>query len=92
MESFLKVTQIKSTIRRIGKQRLVLESIGLGKLHRTVFTKNTPDMRGVVQKVEHLVEWEVVDQKAVDAWMTKREASKAPAYSVVPAEGDGEAK
>lgn len=55
MSRELKITLIKSGIGRPPKQRLTLESLGLNKLHKTVILKDTPQVRGMVNKVSHLV-------------------------------------
>jgi large subunit ribosomal protein L30 len=51
----LKVTQVKSYIGRPEKQRKVLRGLGLGKMNRTVVLQDTPEIRGMIQKVIHLV-------------------------------------
>ncbi len=55
MSRELRITLIKSGIGRPQKQRLTLESLGLNKLHKTVILKDTPQVRGMVNKVSHLV-------------------------------------
>jgi len=56
----LKITQIRSYIGRPEKQRKILKGIGLGKMHKTVYLQDTPEIRGMVKKVEHLVAVEEV--------------------------------
>lgn len=60
MSAELRITLIKSGIGRPGKHRLTLESLGLNKLHKTVVLKDTPQIRGMVNKVSHLLK--VVEQ------------------------------
>lgn len=55
MSGMLKVTLVKSMIGRPEKHRKVLRGLGLTKLNRTVELQNTPSIRGMVQKVSHLV-------------------------------------
>ncbi len=55
MEKKLKITLIKSYIGRPQKQREILRGMGLGKLNKTVMLKDTPEIRGMVNKVSHLV-------------------------------------
>ena len=55
MEKKLKITLIKSYIGRPQKQREILRGMGLGKLNRTVMLKDTPEIRGMINKVSHLV-------------------------------------
>jgi len=51
----IKITQIKSTIDRPKNQKLTIQALGLGKLHRSVEVENTPQIAGMVNKVSHLV-------------------------------------
>ena len=55
MEKKLRITQIKSYIGRPEAQRKVLRGMGLGKINRTVVLNDTPEIRGMVRKVVHLV-------------------------------------
>ena len=51
----IKVTQIGSPIGREADQRATLIGLGLNKLHRTRELKDTPDVRGMIRKVRHLL-------------------------------------
>ncbi len=51
----IKVTQIASPIGREKDQRQTLVGLGLNKLHRTRELEDTPAVRGMVDKVRHLV-------------------------------------
>jgi large subunit ribosomal protein L30 len=62
VEKKLKITQVRSYIGRPQKQRKVLLGMGLGKLNRTVMLKDTPEIRGMINKVSHLV---LIDRKSV---------------------------
>ena len=55
MEQKLKITLVKSYIGRPQKQRKVLQGMGLEKLNRIVLLNDTPEIRGMVKKVSHLV-------------------------------------
>jgi large subunit ribosomal protein L30 len=55
------VEQVKSANRRPERQTATLIGLGLNKLHRTVTVEDTPAVRGMLKKVEHLVR--VVDGK-----------------------------
>jgi len=57
----LKITQIRSTIDRKENQKRTITALGLGRLHRTVVHDDTPQIRGMIKTVEHLVTWEKVD-------------------------------
>jgi large subunit ribosomal protein L30 len=51
----IKVTQTGSPIRRTKDQRATLVGLGLNKLHRTRELTDTPEVRGMIRKVHHLV-------------------------------------
>ncbi|MCE5282371.1 MAG: 50S ribosomal protein L30 [Deltaproteobacteria bacterium] len=55
MEKKLKITLVKSYIGRPEAQRKVLRGMGLMKVNRTVVLKDTPEIRGMIRKVDHLV-------------------------------------
>jgi len=54
----LKIKQIRSYIGRPEKQRLILKGLGLGKMNKTVVLQDTPEIRGMVKKLSHLVTME----------------------------------
>jgi large subunit ribosomal protein L30 len=49
------VTQIGSPIGRRNDQRATLVGLGLNKMHRTRTLEDTPSVRGMINKVQHLV-------------------------------------
>jgi large subunit ribosomal protein L30 len=49
------VEQVGSPIRRESKQRQTLIGLKLNKLHRTSTLEDTPAIRGMIEKVKHLV-------------------------------------
>ena len=51
----LKVTQIRSTIGFEKKQALVVAGLGLRRIRHTVELVDTPEIRGMIRKVRHLV-------------------------------------
>lgn len=51
----LRVTQIGSPIGRPPDQRATLAGLGLNKMHRTRELEDTPAVRGMINKVHHLV-------------------------------------
>lgn len=51
----IKVTQIGSTIGRPEIQEKNLRGLGLTKIGKTVEVEDTPDIRGMIKKVSHLV-------------------------------------
>ena len=59
MSGTIKITLVKSMVGRPEKHRKVLRGMGLNKLNRTVELENTPSIRGMINKVSHLVKIEV---------------------------------
>mgnify|MGYP001232952239 FL=1 len=51
----IKLKQIGSPIRRPESQRQILIGLGLNKMHKVVERQDTPEVRGAVAKVPHLV-------------------------------------
>ena len=56
------VKQIGSPIRRTAKQRQTLVGLGLNKMHKTRELEDTPSVRGMVNKIPHLVE--IVEERS----------------------------
>ena len=52
----IKVKQIASSVRRKPYQKKNLVGLGLNNLHKTVELDDTPSIRGMINKVSHLVE------------------------------------
>jgi large subunit ribosomal protein L30 len=57
----LRITQVRSTIGRTQDQRATVRSLGLKRIRHTVEQPDRPEIRGMLNKVPHLVEWELVD-------------------------------
>ena len=55
----IKIKQTGSPIRRPERQQKTLSGLGLNKMHRVVELEDTPEVRGMIQKVRHMVQ--VVD-------------------------------
>ena len=51
----IKVTQVKSGIKKPLRQKKTLVALSLKKLHQTIEVEGTPQVRGMVAKVAHLV-------------------------------------
>jgi large subunit ribosomal protein L30 len=51
----IKITQVKSVIDRPKDQKDTIRALGLKKMHQTVEREDTPVIRGMVNKVSHLV-------------------------------------
>lgn len=56
----IKVTQVKSAIKRPYRQKRTLKALGITKLHQTVEVEGTPQILGMMSKVSHLVKVEEV--------------------------------
>ncbi len=54
----IKVTQVKSSIKRPQNQKRTLEALGLRKLGQQVVHDDTPNILGMIDKVKHLVSTE----------------------------------
>tara|TARA_B100001029_G_scaffold93478_1_gene76697 strand:+ start:430 stop:612 length:183 start_codon:yes stop_codon:yes gene_type:complete len=52
----IKVKQISSSVRRQPYQKKNLIGLGLNKMNKTVELDDTPSIRGMINKVSHLVE------------------------------------
>jgi len=56
----LKITLVKSTIGEKPKVRATVESLGLRKIRQSVERPDTPDVRGMVFRAQHLLDVEEV--------------------------------
>jgi large subunit ribosomal protein L30 len=59
MDNTLKVTLVRSGIGKEKRVRETLKGLGLTRLHKTVTLKNTPAIRGMIEKVSSMVKVEV---------------------------------
>ena len=59
--SALRVTQVRSAIGTKPKQRGTLRALGLGRIGRSNTLPDRPEIRGMIQRVPHLVSVEEVD-------------------------------
>ena len=53
--SKIRITQVRSTLKRPENQKLTIKALGLGKINKTVEVEATPQIMGMVNKVSHLV-------------------------------------
>ncbi|NLO55505.1 MAG: 50S ribosomal protein L30 [Thermovirga sp.] len=58
----LRITLRKSTIGRLPRQGATVRALGLRKIRQTVIHEDTPQIRGMIATVEHLVDWEIVGE------------------------------
>ncbi len=56
----IKITQVKSAIKRPFKQKRTLIALGIKKLNQTVELEATPQILGMVSKISHLLKVEEV--------------------------------
>lgn len=54
----LKITQIRSVIDRSERQKRTMQALGLRKIRQTVEHEDTPQIRGMIKKVDHLIQVE----------------------------------
>lgn len=55
MSTMLEITLIKSTIGASEKQRAVVRGLGLRRLHQTVSLQDSPETRGMISKINHML-------------------------------------
>jgi large subunit ribosomal protein L30 len=55
MAKKLRVTQVRSAIGRKPNQRATVRALGIRRMHQTVIHNDTPQIRGMIQTVSHLV-------------------------------------
>ncbi len=53
--SIIRITQVRSILKRPKNQKLTIKALGLGKINKTVEKEATPQILGMVNKVSHLV-------------------------------------
>ena len=62
MASKLKIRQVRSAINRSGMQKKTIRALGIRRLNQTVVHNDNPCIRGMVKKVEHLVQVEEINE------------------------------
>lgn len=63
MAKKLKVTQIRSLIGSIPKHRRTMKALGFHRMQETLEKADTPQIRGMLRQIRHLVKVEEVDSK-----------------------------
>jgi large subunit ribosomal protein L30 len=61
MAKKLQITQTRSIIDRLEDQKRTIRALGLGRPNYTVVHTDTPQIRGMIRKVIHLVEVKEID-------------------------------
>jgi len=51
----VKLTQVRSTIKRPKDQKATIQALGLGRINKTVEKEVTPQILGMIKKVSHLI-------------------------------------
>ncbi|MBX3007528.1 MAG: 50S ribosomal protein L30 [Melioribacteraceae bacterium] len=62
MAKKLKITQVGSVIDRPVPQKRTIEALGLSRPNRSVVKNDSPQIRGMINKVSHLVKVEEIDE------------------------------
>lgn len=57
----LRITLKRSPIDYNEKQKITVRTLGLRRMHQTVEHRDTPQIRGMIKKVSHLVEVEEIE-------------------------------
>ena len=55
-KAMIKIKQTGSPIRRTADQRATLKGLGLNKMHKISELQDSPEVRGMIRKVRHMVE------------------------------------
>jgi len=61
MEKKIKITQLRSKIDQKKRVKRTIEALGLKRIHHTVIQNDTPQIRGMITAVNHMVKVEYVD-------------------------------
>ncbi len=56
----LRITQVRSVVGRSPQQRRIVRALGLRRIRHTVVQPDRPEVRGMIEKVSHLIEVEEV--------------------------------
>jgi len=59
----LKITLVRSRIDQNKKAKRTLDALGLRKLNRSTIKKDTPQIRGMIEVVKHLVKVEEIEKE-----------------------------
>jgi DNA-binding protein HU-beta len=78
MSTMLRITQVGSPIGRTQDQRATVRSLGLRRVRHTVLQPDRPEIRGMIQKVAHLVTFEEISAAEAEAFRADAEARRTP--------------
>ena len=86
----IRIKWVRSGIGFTRHQKTIVKSLGLSKLNHTVERPDTPQMRGIVAAVPHLLE--IVPEPTAPAWASIPEYTvQAPVVAAEPAEAEPQA-
>lgn len=71
----VKITQIKSVIDRPKNQKATIKALGLRKINHTVEKVDNPQLRGMINKVSHLVSVETLEGAVSETTATETKAA-----------------
>ena len=60
MEKKIKITQTKSIIDQLEAAKRTIKALGLGRPHKSVVKKDTPQIRGMINRVSYMIAVEEV--------------------------------
>ena len=91
MGSKIKITQVRSIIdSQLEKHKKVMISLGFKRNQRTIYKNDTPQIRGMMNKVRHLIVWEKVDEKDIPGPVER--PGGFTVLKAAPAKGAGKGK
>ncbi len=61
-QKLLKITQVRSKIGQKPKARRTIDALGLKRLHHTVIHRDTHQIRGMINRVQHMVIVEEIEE------------------------------
>lgn len=89
-ERIIRVTLVKSPIGYRKDQRATAEALGLRKLHASNVHRETPQIRGMITKISHLVQVEEVEEAELEAKLKKQAERLEAQIDVAAAEDDAD--
>ena len=63
----LRITQVRSAINRLEKQKRTIRALGIRRLQHAVVHEDTPQIRGMIRVVQHLVKVEEAVSETAEA-------------------------
>jgi len=66
MPDYVRITYVRSAIGRSYRQKRVVKALGLKRLHHSRIMVDSPSLRGMIGKIQHLLEVEPVNEKRIN--------------------------